>query len=158
MNDLYNKLITTYVQKTHIMESDRDKIDPTDEKYFKSSDEMYLGLGSVQNQLLTNEIPCEKKKVKQFEEFSLVAQFMLNILALPNSNAECERVFSQINDTKTKNRNRLITETIKGNMLAKQAICRHDGNCVNFLPTDKMLKPFNSEIYKKWEAIDSNSD
>ncbi|CAG5001030.1 unnamed protein product [Parnassius apollo] len=97
-------------------------------------------------------------KVKQFEEFSLVAQFMLNILALPNSNAECERVFSPINDTRTKNRNRLITETIKGNMLAKQAICRHGGNCVNFLPTDKMLKSFTSEIYKKWEAIDSDSD
>lgn len=86
---------------------------------------------------------------------------MLNILALPNSNAECERMFSQINDTKTKKRNRLITRTIRGNMLAQQTIQRNSTSCVNFKPTEKMIKSFNSGIYKKETAIglnDSDSD
>lgn len=86
---------------------------------------------------------------------------MLNILALPNSNAECERIFSQINDTKTKKRNRLVTRTIKGNMLAQQTIRRHSTSCVNFKPTEKMIKSFNSGIYKKEADIglhDSDSD
>lgn len=89
-------------------------------------------------------------------EFSLVAKFMLYILALPNSNAECERRFSEINDIKTKKRNRLITNTIKGNILAQQAIKRQSSSCVNFKPTDSMIKSFNSTIYKSEPALGLN--
>lgn len=48
MIELYNELLMIYVQKTHIMETDLNKIDPTNEKYFKCLDDIYLGLG-VQN-------------------------------------------------------------------------------------------------------------
>lgn len=62
MNDLYYELLSTYMKKTYIdAETDLDKIDPTDERYFKGLDEIYLGLG-VQKQLSTNEIPFERKR------------------------------------------------------------------------------------------------
>lgn len=92
-------------------------------------------------------------------DFSALAELMLNILALPNSNAECERKFSEINDIKTKKRNRLITKTIKGNILARQAILRSSTNCVNFKPCSTMLKALNSDIYKnKDNPVDSDTD
>lgn len=53
-------------------------------------------------------------------------------MCLPHSNADCERVFSEVNMYfKTKQRNKLITFTINGALLAKQAV-RNQGNCTKF--------------------------
>ncbi|CAB3254883.1 unnamed protein product [Arctia plantaginis] len=60
--------------------------------------------------------------------FSTLSNFMLQILCLPHSNADCERVFSQIDDIKTDKRNKLVTKTVTGNLLAEQCIKRHGKN------------------------------
>lgn len=44
--------------------------------------------------------------------FKELADFALEVLSLPWSNADVERVFSQLNLVKTKLRNRLITSTV----------------------------------------------
>lgn len=44
--------------------------------------------------------------------FEELADFALEVLSLPWSNADVERVFSQLNLVKTKLRNRLITSTV----------------------------------------------
>lgn len=44
--------------------------------------------------------------------FADLAKFAIDVLSLPWSNADVERVFSQLNTVKTKLRNRLITETV----------------------------------------------
>lgn len=82
--------------------------------------------------------------------FRNVAQFVLNILSLPHSNAQCERVFSQVNLIKTKQRNRLITSTINGSLLASQEVKKNFESCVLFKPNQSMLKKMvKSVIYTK---------
>ncbi|CAB3232777.1 unnamed protein product [Arctia plantaginis] len=92
------------------------------------------------------------------EDYLKLANFMLEILSLPNSNAECERKLSEINDIKTKKRNRLITNTIKGVILARQSILRNSANCINYNPNEKMMKTFTDKIYKNEPLSDSDTD
>lgn len=86
-------------------------------------------------------------------KFHLLPRFMLQVLSLPHSNAECERKFSEINNIKTKQRNCLITNTIKGNMLAQQAIRRNSENCVKFIPTNEITLRMTAKIYEIHEEI-----
>lgn len=51
--------------------------------------------------------------------FKELANFALETLSLPWSNAEVERVFSQLNIVKTKLRNRLITSTVNAVLHAR---------------------------------------
>lgn len=74
-------------------------------------------------------------------------------VSLPHSNAECERKFSEINNIKTKQRNCLITSTVKGNILTQQAIRRNSENCVNFNPNKEMISRMTAKIYEKHEEI-----
>lgn len=78
---------------------------------------------------------------------------MLAILSLPHSNAECERVFSRVNDIKTKKRNKLLTKSIKGNLLSQQAIQRQGKTCIDFNPTHDMIQKHNVDMYKNIETI-----
>lgn len=68
--------------------------------------------------------------------FQNLARFVLNILSLPHSNAACERLFSKVNLIKTKTRNRLVTDTINGTILASECVNNFNNGCVNLpLPT-----------------------
>ena len=60
-----------------------------------------------------------------------LANFVLGVLSLPHSNADCERIFSEVNIMKTKKRNQLITETINGALMTRQYL-RNEGNCTKF--------------------------
>lgn len=71
--------------------------------------------------------------------FNNISRFVLNIITLPVSNATCERVFSKVNAIKTKSRNKLITKTVNGCLLASQCVIESGGGCINFMPTQKML-------------------
>ena len=74
---------------------------------------------------------------------------ILNILAFPHSNASCERVFSKVNNIKTKSRNRFITKTINGYLLAKECVATFD-DCVKFEPNKDMLSRMTSaNLYSK---------
>lgn len=87
--------------------------------------------------------------------FKNVANFCLNLLSLPHSNATCERIFSKVNLIKTKTRNKLITDTVNGLLLSSQCVREHK-SCVLFTPTDKMISYVqNSNIlYKNSESLD----
>jgi hypothetical protein len=80
--------------------------------------------------------------------FKHLATFVLNILCLPHSNAECERVFSKINLIKTNSRNRLLIETVSGTVLASQHL-KNNGTCKKCIPSQKMLELFNTSMYSK---------
>ncbi|XP_043271187.1 uncharacterized protein [Venturia canescens] len=63
--------------------------------------------------------------------FKNLAKFVLNVISLPHSNAECERTFSAVNLIKTKTRNKLVTPTVNGVLLASQRVKK---NCIAFEP------------------------
>lgn len=85
-----------------------------------------------------------------FEEYKSVSQFSLNLLILPHSSVDCERIFSQVNLIKTKIRNSLSNESINGTLLAKQHIVNEAGSCANFkLNNEIMAKSTSKVLYKK---------
>lgn len=94
------------------------------------------------------------------DNFSELTKFALDVLSLPHSNADCERVFSAVNCMKTKIRNRLSTETINGALHTKQHLTgSNNGNCVTFKPTKDMINCMtNDNLYKNCshENVDSN--
>jgi hypothetical protein len=53
--------------------------------------------------------------------FRLVTTFVFDILSLPYSSANVERIFSAVNLIKTKNRNRLSTDALVGLLHAKSS-------------------------------------
>ncbi|KAL1488689.1 hypothetical protein ABEB36_014488 [Hypothenemus hampei] len=57
-----------------------------------------------------------------YYRFKNLAKFALDAISLPHSNAECERIFSTVNLIKTKTRNKLVTPTVNGLLLASQRI------------------------------------
>lgn len=93
-------------------------------------------------------------------EYRELADFALGELSLPHSNAECERVFSNVNNIKTKLRNRFITSTTNGLLLAKQCIKKlknASDNCVNFTPNSCMLNSMTSTVLYPLNNSNDNS-
>ena len=66
-----------------------------------------------------------------------MASFVKCLMCLPISNAQCERIFSQVNMVKTKYRNRFTSNHISSVLHVKQGLT--DG-CTSFDPTTDMLK------------------
>lgn len=89
--------------------------------------------------------------------FSNLAQFALSVLSLPHSNADCERIFSKINRTKTKGRNKVVQKTVYSILMASEGIQYgqygtkiNKNTCVTFKPPKQMLKLMNTNnLYTK---------
>ncbi|XP_046587870.1 uncharacterized protein LOC124293018 [Neodiprion lecontei] len=74
-----------------------------------------------------------------------LSKFALDVISLPHSNAECERKFSAVNLIKTKTRNKLITPTVNGLLLAGQRVKK---NCVTLEPlADEYKRMNNNTLY-----------
>ena len=54
--------------------------------------------------------------------YPLLSKFMMQLLSLPHCSASAERIFSVLNNIKTKNRNSLRTETINALMRSKSML------------------------------------
>ncbi|KAK4326986.1 hypothetical protein Pmani_002537 [Petrolisthes manimaculis] len=90
---------------------------------------------------------------KGIPKYECVAHFALAVLSLPHSNADCERCFSDINRMKSKDRNRLKTDTIRDVLLAKQCVHWKQNNCTTFTPSRAMLRNMNSKVLYPSTAI-----
>ena len=78
-------------------------------------------------------------------QFPMLSAFMKSLLVLPHSNADTERIFSQITLIKTKVRNKLSTQTVNALLITKDAIL----DCTKFTPTNEMVKAMDSStIYQ----------
>lgn len=90
--------------------------------------------------------------IKNFQDelkFPNLGKLSKLILLLPHSNAESERIFSIVNDVKTKKRNRLGNDALNGVAVVRSAFQDSDTNCFSFPVTETHLKLFNKQqIYK----------
>lgn len=105
----------------------------------------------VENEILTPEqfwkTVLSVKHVDGSLVFQNLSKFISALLVLPVSSANVERTFSMINSNKTKNRNRLNTETLKGILLAKDYLRRNGFSCRNLEPQKDLLKKINVAMY-----------
>lgn len=82
--------------------------------------------------------------------FKNVSQFVLDVISLPHSNADSERIFSHINLIKTKTRNKMVISTVNGVLLAKQRVKDNNANCTTYEPSRSEYKRMNKALmYKK---------
>uniref|UniRef100_A0A0L8HGA6 HAT C-terminal dimerisation domain-containing protein n=1 Tax=Octopus bimaculoides TaxID=37653 RepID=A0A0L8HGA6_OCTBM len=99
------------------------------------------------------DIPVSSKSILEFwysirnfkdglhhTKFERLSQFMTNLTVLPHSSACVERIFSQVNYTKTKFTNMLNAETVTDRLLAKQVITRKGTSCISWEPNVKLIK------------------
>ena len=115
-----------------------DKIDETEAEFRKIRFQTYIDI--------PKNIECFWSKM--FELKNMLDEFMfLNLkvfvgvlLSLPHSSAVAERVFSQLNNIKTKNKNSLKTSTINAILMAKHIVL----TCLSFYE----WKPPNELIFK----------
>lgn len=89
--------------------------------------------------------------------FANLEKFVLNILSIAHSNASCERVFSKVNNIKTKYRNKITTATLTKLILAKESISEK-GGCQSFEPTSNMRAKMNKHMYISNEVDDELED
>lgn len=70
--------------------------------------------------------------------FKHLCKFIMQILSLPTSNADAERLFSKLTLMKTKTRNRLQLPSINALILVSETV-KAQGSCIDFMPTQTML-------------------
>ena len=69
---------------------------------------------------------------------------MTSLLSLPHSNAEVERIFSQVAITKTKLKNSLKSSKLDSIFVTKQSL---QCSCVAFYPDKAMYRLLNNTMY-----------
>ena len=73
--------------------------------------------------------------------FKNLSKFALQVLSLPVSNVDAERLFSKLNLVKTDTRNRLGIKSLKSLLHISEAVKEHEA-CYLYQPTEAVLKCF----------------
>ena len=82
--------------------------------------------------------------------YSDISELALTVLSLPHSNADVERLFSNMNIVKTKQRNRMNNETLTTVLAVKFGLQKVGKCCYNYtLPADVLKKIGTLEAYEK---------
>ena len=77
----------------------------------------------------------------------------MTVLSLPHSNADVERLFSQVGIVKTKLRNRMRISTLNSILAIKYGLKRHGQCCYQYeLPRDVVKKIGSLEAYENEDA------
>lgn len=80
-----------------------------------------------------------------------------SVLTFPHSNAEAERIFSIVTDTKTKKRNNLADDTISAICKIKSSFQAENITCVNFEVDSRHIELHNTQnLYPKQHTSDSD--
>lgn len=87
---------------------------------------------------------CDSAGHKRFEN---IAKCAMARLTLPILNASVERAFSTYNIIKNKLRNKPFLEVLQSIMMVRFTLQRDGGSCVKFIPSARMLKLFNVNMY-----------
>lgn len=79
----------------------------------------------------------------------LYTKFVLDVLNLPHSSANVERIFSQVNLLKTQQRNKLASASISGILHTKNFISCQGKECFSVHFDKNVLNLHNKHIYNK---------
>ena len=88
--------------------------------------------------------------------FSNLSHLVSGLLCRPHSSATAERIFSAVNNLKTKQQNRLSTKTLVGFLHSKQYLV--DDKSGNFPVEGKLIKKMSLAMYEHNAANTSDSD
>ncbi|XP_033339072.2 uncharacterized protein LOC117227705 isoform X1 [Megalopta genalis] len=83
------------------------------------------------------------------QKFKNICKLALLCLTLPNSNTEIEKLFSLVNNIKTKKRNRLGHRMVEALCRINVELNSMDSKCCNYPITEEILKNFNSRMYEE---------
>lgn len=116
-----------------------DKTDMGPEEYWSKLDNVTDGLGNSQ--------------------FPTICDFMKILLCIPCSNVDVERIFSDLNNIKTKLRNKLHSSTVSSLLQCKHALKNTSGgSCVGFKPPVEIHQKTKScFLYGSNDAEDSDT-
>jgi len=98
------------------------------------------------------------KDVGGSQPFEKLAKFALKILSLPLSNAVVERVFSVMNATKTKPRNKLNFMMLDAILRIRTHFHARKICCHKFVPSKIMYEKFTSKMYIKLPVTKNTSE
>lgn len=87
-----------------------------------------------------------------FKELSMAA---VSVLSLPHSNAEIERVFSQMGVVKTKLRNRMSLETLNSILYVRYGLKLAGEACFEHKLPDSVLRQFGTSVAYSFKAAPS---
>lgn len=150
LNPCKNDAEKTLLSVLHDFNVDKSLI-PKIESQWKS-----IHLQKWQNNTSSTEFWCEVRAYKDIigqNPFEDLADFVISLLILPISNAEVERLFSLMNNIKTKKRNALQVEMLNSILMVQDCMRRENCCCYN--------KEIPKEIVKKIGTMESyklNSD
>lgn len=89
----------------------------------------------------------EIKQGDSTKAFPVLTEFVKQIMVLPHSSANVERIFSAVNLNKTKFRSSLENETLEGIIYSKDYLKLNKSNCFDAHIKYDLAKNLNSEIY-----------
>ena len=89
-------------------------------------------------------------------EFQEIAEYALNCLVMPVSNASVEIIFSHVTFIKSKLRNSMKTRMLEAILRIRTKLHFRNRCCVDFAPTRRMLDMFNSK--NTYSGGDSDED
>ncbi|XP_078043223.1 uncharacterized protein LOC144473318 [Augochlora pura] len=92
------------------------------------------------------------------QKFKNICKLALMCLTLPNSNVEIERLFSLVNNIKTRNRNRLGHRMVGALCRIRIDLDSMGTKCCNYPITEEILNNFNSRMYKDDDVPDALSE
>lgn len=81
--------------------------------------------------------------------FKNIAKLAQLVMILPHSNAEAERIFSIMNDVKSKKRNRLESDTLNSLCVIRHNFKRKNVDASTLVVTEDHLNLMNSSMYNK---------
>lgn len=84
------------------------------------------------------------KDANQENPYKELSDFALSLLVLPHSNAEVERLFSQMNLIKTKLRNRMQLRMLSSILAIRSGLTRQNKCCHDYNIDEKILKNIKS--------------
>lgn len=90
--------------------------------------------------------------------FKELALFCLSLLEMPLSNADVERVFSQMSLVKSKLRNKMGQETLSNILHIKYGLRRKGICCKDYVPTKEMIQRFNCRMYMSGASETPDTD